>query len=363
VTETAVKVDASEKRPHSADELDARARQILRAVVQEYVETGEPVASGQLARQRGIVLSPASVRAVLADLEALGFIDKPHTSAGRVPTDKGYRFYADALVRVRQLPGRDKERIDQQYDGSRSLATHDVLVTDTSRLLHDLTRHAGVVSTPRDGERFRAIDFIRLRDDRVLAVCVTGAGAVKNRLLTVDFAVDQEDLNRASRYLNDLLSSVGTLSDVRETLARELQSDRVLYDELAARALVLGARALDVGQTTPDIVVEGETSLLSDRVLAEDLERLRAMVRALDEKQRLVGLLGRVAEAKELTLFIGAETGLGAEGLAIVASPYRRGDDVLGAIGVIGPSRMAYGRVIPIVEYTALALSRTLEDG
>jgi heat-inducible transcriptional repressor len=356
-------VEASDKRPAFAEELDSRARQILRAVVQEYVETGEPVASSQLAGQRGIVLSPASVRAVLADLEALGFIDKPHTSAGRIPTDKGYRFYAEALVRVRQLVGRDKDRIDQQYDPSRGLAPQDVLVSDTSRLLHDLTQYAGVVSTPKDDEKFRAIDFIRLREDRVLAVCVTGGGAVRNRLLTVEFPVDQEQLDHASRYLNDLLAKANSLAEVRETLTRELQSDRVRYDELASRAILLGSRALDATGTTPGVVMEGETSLLADRALAEDRERLRAMVRLLEEKERLQGLLARVAEARELTLFIGGETGLeGAEGLAFVASPYRRGPDVLGAIGVIGPTRMAYGRVIPIVEYTARALSRTFED-
>ena len=317
-----MKVEGSERRLHSADELDARARQILKAVVHEYVETGEPVASGQLARQKGIVLSPASVRAVLADLEALGFLGKPHTSAGRIPTDKGYRFYADVLVKVQQIVARDKERIDQQYDPSRGLAPHDVLVTDTSKLLHDITRLAGLVSTPKDGEKFRAIDFIRLREDRILAVCVTGAGVVKNRLLTVDFSVEQEDLDRASRYLNDLLGQAGSLAEVREAVARELQSERVVYDQLAARALTLGARALDMDHSAPNVVVEGETSLLSDRVLAEDLEKMRSMVRVLEEKQRLLGLLGRVAEAGELTLFIGAETGLaGAEGLAMIDTP------------------------------------------
>jgi heat-inducible transcriptional repressor len=358
-----VKVEAGDKRVYVATELDARARQILKAVVQEYVDTGEPVASGQLARQRGIVLSPASVRAVLADLEALGFLDKPHTSAGRIPTDKGFRFYADVLVRVRELVGKDKERIDQRYDATRGIAPHDVLMTDTSRLLHDLTRYAGVVSLPKDGERFRAIDFIRLRENRVLAVCVTGAGAVKNRLLTVDFPVDQNELDQASRYLNELLAQSVTLVEVRERVTQELQSDRIAYDSLAARALTLGSRALAADGERPDVVVEGETSLVTDGTLAEDLQKLRAMVKVLEEKERLLGLLSRAAEAGELTLYIGEEMGLdGAEGLAVVASPYRRGKDVLGAIGVIGPTRMSYGRIIPIVEYTAWALSRTLEE-
>jgi heat-inducible transcriptional repressor len=352
-----------DNRIHPPDELDARARQILRAVVHEYLETGEPVASNALARQPGIPLSSASVRAVLADLEALGYLDKPHTSAGRIPTDKGFRFYADVLVRLRDVGGRDRELIDLQYDPARGLATPDVLLVDTSRLLHSLTRYAGLVSTPRENERFRTIDFVRLRENRILAVCVLGSGAVKNRLLTVDFLVTQDDLDRASRYLQELLSHAQTLREVREALARELQSDRALYDELTGRALVLGSRAVDIDTDSPSLVVEGETSLAGERTLAENVEKLRALFRILQEKQQLMGLLERTALAGELTLFIGDETGLdGADGVAVVASPYRRGEDVLGAIGVIGPTRMMYGRVIPIVEYTARMLSRTLDE-
>jgi heat-inducible transcriptional repressor len=355
--------DSGENRFHPPDELDARSRQILRAVVQEYLETGEPVASNSLARQPGIPLSSASVRAVLADLEALGYLDKPHTSAGRIPTDKGFRFYADVLVRLKQVVGRDKELIDLHYDPARGLATPDVMLVDTSRLLHNLTRYAGIVSTPRENERFRTIDFVRLRENRVLAVCVMGSGAVKNRLLTVDFPVTQDDLDRASRYLQELLSQAQTLRDVREALARELQSDRALYDDLTARALILGSRAVDIDAGEPGVLVEGETSLAGERTLAENVEKLRALFRALQEKQQLMGLLERTALAGELTLFIGDETGLeGTEGVAVVATPYRRGEDVLGAIGVIGPSRMMYGRVIPIVEYTARMLSRTLDE-
>lgn len=355
--------DPVDNRYHPPDELDARARQILRAVVQEYVETGEPVASNTLARQPGIPLSSASVRAVLADLEALGYLGKPHTSAGRIPTDKGFRFYADVLVRFRQVVGRDKELIDSHYDISRSVATPDVMLADTSRLLHDLTRYAGIVSTPKENERFRTIDFVRLRENRLLAVCVMGSGAVKNRLLTVDFPVTQDELDRASRYLQELLAHAQTLREVREALARELQSDRALADELAARALILGSRAIDVEDTSPDVVVEGETALVGERTLAENVEKLRTLFRVLEEKQRLMGLLEKTVNAGELTLFIGDETGLeGAEGVVLIASPYRRGQDVLGAVGVIGPARMLYGRVIPIVDYTARVLSRTLDE-
>lgn len=357
-----MKADTRERRAQDPDELDPRSRQILRAVIREYVESGEPVASGVLAGHHGIALSPASVRSVLADLEALGYLDKPHTSAGRVPTEKGFRFYVDVLVRLRPIGGRDKELIDQRLDPLRGLASAEVMVADTSRLLHSLTRHAGLASTPKEEETFRSIQFLRVGEGRVLAVCLTGTGAVRNRLLLVEFPVDQDELDRASAYLSELLGAGSTLREVRAALARELHSERALYDRLCGRALVLGARALGGDdERSPGVVVEGEASLLSEPTLAESVEKLRAIFRALEEKERLLRLLERAAESGAPTLFIGAETGLaGAERLALVASPYGRGGDRLGAVGVIGPARMVYARVIPIVEYAARALSRTL---
>jgi len=352
------------ERRHAADELDPRARAILKAVVQGYADTGEPVASNVLARQAGIALSPASVRAVLADLEALGFLGKPHTSAGRVPTDKGYRFYVDVLVRMRQVGGRDKDLIDTAFDPARTLPAADELVADTSRLLHALTRYAGVVTRSREQETFRTIDFVRLREDRVLAVCVTGTGAVRNRLLTIDRPVDQADLDRAAQYVNELLGTGRTLDDARAELALRVRAERETADSLAARALDLGTRALAAASqpSGAPVLVDGESSLAADPTLG-DGERLRALFRALAEKERFAHLLERVSEAGELTLVLGEEIGLsGAENLAVVASPYGRGGERLGAIGVIGPARMAYGRIIPLVEYTAKALSRTLDD-
>lgn len=355
--------DAGERR-FQQDELDARARQILRAVVAEYVQTGEPVPSQALARQPGIAMSSASVRAVLNDLEALGFLDKPHSSAGRIPTEKGYRFYANVLVRLSPVTGRDRERIDQQLDPTRALAPQDVRVAGTSRLLHELTRLAGVVSAPRPDESFRAIEFIRLRDDRVLAVCVTGAGSVKNRLLHVEFRVTQDQLDEAGRYLQDLLGDAPTLQQAREALARVLTDDRARADELQQRAVLLGTKVFGEDEApAPPVVVEGETSLLADNTLAADVGRMRALFRELEEKERLQKLLERTAEARELTLYVGEETGFeGAGGVAVIAAPYGRGGQVLGAIGVVGPARMAYGRVIPIIDYTAKALSRSLDE-
>lgn len=349
---------------HPPDELDRRARHILRAVIHEYVANGEPVASGTLAGQPGIELSSASVRSVLADLEALGYLDKPHTSAGRVPTEKGFRFYADVLVRLRPVRIRDRTRIDQSYDPSKGLPPSDLRVADTSRLLHELTRYAGIATTPRHDEVIRTLEFVRLRENRVLAVLVTGSGAVRNRLLLVDREVSQDELDAASAYLGELLQDGRTLGDLRQILAAELESERALYDRLASRALVLGARVLEATDPRmPQVVVEGETALAKEPTLSESVEQLRTLFRALEKKTRLSELLARAADSGELTLFIGEETGLGAgAGLAVVASPYGRGGEILGSVGVVGPARMAYGRVIPIVEYTAQALSRSLDE-
>lgn len=359
-----MKVEAADSL--EGEELGPRARQILRAAVQQYLDTGEPVASQVLARSPGIVLSPASVRAVLADLEALGYLDKPHTSAGRIPTDKGFRFFAAALVRLRPLGGKDKERIDLRYDPARPPASAEELLGDASRLLHELTRWTAVVSTPRGEEAFRSIDFIRLREGRVLAVCVTHGGQVRNRVLTVEFPLTDHQLEQAGRYLHELCATASTLAGLRAALARELQGERARADELTQRALVLGAKALEPVDRPQDhgILVEGGSALVEDDALAQNVEKLRAIFRSIEEKERIGRLLERVTDARDLTLFIGEETGLGAgDGLAVVATPYLRGGEVLGAIGVIGPSRMSYGRVIPIVEYTARALSRSLEEG
>ncbi len=359
-----MKVDL-ERRPPAADDLGARARSILRALIQEYLDTGGPVASQTLAQKPGMGLSPASVRSVLADLEALGYLDKPHVSAGRVPTDKAFRFYVDALVRVRPVGEKERELIDQKLDASRAGATPDALEKDAPRLLHALTHHVGIVWRPREDLSFRSIDFIRLREGRVLAVLVTGAGGVRNRLLTVDFPIAQDELDRFGRYLHELLEGARTLFEAREALARELSGERARLDEASGRALSLGQRAVaEVEPEAPALVVEGESSLIDQATAADDVGKLKGFFRALEEKERLAKLLDQAVEAGELTLFIGEEAGFaGAQGLSVVATPFGRASDPLGAIGVVGPSRMAYARVIPIVEYTAQVLSRTLDEG
>lgn len=349
---------------HPPDELDKRARQILSALIHEHASSGGPVPSSQLAALPGIGLSSASVRSVLADLEALGYLDKPHTSAGRVPTDKGFRFYADVLVRFRPVGSKQRELIDQSYDPRRALLPSGQRIADTSRLLHHLTRYAGLASTPRNDEQIRALEFIQLREDRVLAVLVSQNGTVQNRLLQLEQPLGQKELDEASAFFADLLGEGKSLPELREQLQIELDSERLAYDQLAAQALRLGAQLLESSDPQlPQIVLMGETALATEPTLSESVEQLRGLFRALKHKTRLNNLLFRAQEAGELTLFIGEETGLSSgASLSVVASPYSRAGEILGSIGVIGPSSMLYSRIIPLVEYTAQALSKSLDE-
>lgn len=338
------------------DELSARARDVLRTVIQEHIQTGEPVGSHQLARTGAFDVSSATLRSVLADLEALGMIGKPHTSAGRVPTDLGYRYYVDTLVKLREPAARDRALIRERINREGDLED---LLGDTGKVLHALTQHAVVVLTPRPAAAIiERVEFLRLREDRVLAVLVSRDGEVINKVITVDFPVTSDELLRAGNYLSSLLGQV-SLEEAHGKVRHELEQEQAAYDALVRKALTLGEIATDVSHTEK-VLLEGTGSLLDDARDA-DLERMRALFRALGEKQQLLALLERVQRARELQIFIGSESAFSAAGdVSVVAVPYVRDDVVLGTVGVIGPTRMNYQRVIPLVNFTAQALSQGL---
>ena len=339
------------------DELSARARDVLRTVIQEHIQTGEPVGSHQLARTGAFDVSSATLRSVLADLEALGMIGKPHTSAGRVPTDLGYRYYVDSLVKLREPAARDRALIRERINREGDLED---LLGDTGKVLHALTQHAVVVLTPRPAAAIiERVEFLRLREDRVLAVLVSRDGQVINKVITVDFPVTSDELLRAGNYLSSLLGKV-SLEEAHGRVRHELEQEQAVYDALARKALALGEVATDISQTEK-VLLEGTGSLLEAR--DADLERMRALFRALGEKQQLLVLLERVQRARELQIFIGSESTFSATGdVSVVAVPYVRDDVVLGTVGVIGPTRMNYQRVIPLVNFTAQALSQGLQS-
>jgi heat-inducible transcriptional repressor len=340
----------------AGEELGERAREVLSAIVREYIQTGTPVGSHNLRRASEFDLSSATLRNVMADLEALGYLEKPHTSAGRVPTDRGYRFFVDTVVRTREPLPRDRALIEQQLTQEQGELTE--RLEQTSRMLHALSTHAGLVLTPRPAAvLFERIEFVRLREDRVLAILIGRNGEVQNRAVTLDFAISSEELVRASNYLTELLHEA-PLEEVRPRIAAQLEHDQALYDQLMQKALKLGLAAAAM-PSDERVLIEGKDSFFENKEFA-DLERIRALFRALEEKGQLLRLLDRVQRANQLQIYIGTESEFKG-GVAVIASPYGPAGRVLGAVGVIGPTRMNYQRVIPLVNFTAQVLSRVLE--
>ena len=339
------------------EELGEREREVLRAIVQEHIASGGPVGSAQLARKPEFDVSSATMRNVMADLEELGFLEKPHTSAGRVPTDRGYRFYVDTLVKLREPGAKDRELIEHGISVEGAL--EDAL-QEASRVLHSLTRHAGVVICPRPSAVvFHRIEFVRLRDNRVLAILVGQNGQVQNKVFTVEFPLTSEDLIRAANYLNELLREL-PIEDVRGRIFAQMEREQAQYDALASTALKLGFAATDL-PSSERVFIEGTGSFLEAPEFA-DVERIRALFKTLEEKHKLLALLDRVQRAREMQIFIGTESEFSSAGdVTVIASPYGNGGgEVLGAVGVIGPTRMNYQRVIPLVNFTAQVLSRVL---
>lgn len=342
-------------------DLSQRDVQVLQAIIQDYIEHAEPVGSRTLSRGHGLDVSPATVRNVMADLEHLGYLAKPHTSAGRIPTSKAFRLYVDALLQVRPLASRGRAQVERHYAPAPADVPERLL--HTGKVLHHLTRLAAVVALPRlSQEVFREIRFIRLREDRVLAVLVTGAGLVQNRVLSLEGSVTQAELDRAGRYLDTLLTSRSTIAEVRRRIEAALAEDRAAYDRLQARALELGREALEeTGPAASEVIVEGAASFLDVPEFA-DAGKIRSLLEALEGKELILRVLERAENASGIRIFIGAESELAADDVSLVVASYRRGDAILGTLGVIGPTRMDYGRVAPVVEYTAALLTRSFAD-
>jgi heat-inducible transcriptional repressor len=347
------------------NELNDRARDVLRVVVREFISTGDPVGSQQLTRRGDFEVSPATMRSVLGELEELGYLEKPHTSAGRVPTGAGYRFFVDSLLQLRDPGPRERELISNglSANGLSANAGVEERLQEASKTLHQLTQHATVVLTPRASAlTVKRIEFVRLRDDKVLAILVGPQGQVQNKLLSVDVPLRAEDLAAAANYLNALLGDGVAIEDVRGRILQELDAERVQYDALATRALKLGAAATDL--TAPErVLLEGTHSFLETPGFGDDIQRMKTLFKALDDKHKLLQLLDRVQRAREMQIFIGAESDFSSQGdVSVIATPYGNADHVLGTLGVIGPTRMDYQRIIPLVSFTAQVLSRALEE-
>jgi heat-inducible transcriptional repressor len=348
-------------------ELNHRARKILQAVVQEYLHTGDAVGSRTVTRRHGIDLSPATVRNVMADLEELGLLRQPHTSAGRVPTENGLRLFIDSLLKVRSLSTKEKDDIRLRY-GLPPGADLDDAMQRTSRLLSELSQQAAIVITPLPArQRLERVEFVRLRDRQLLAVLVTEGGQVDNKLLTAPPDLDLADIDRVNNYLNALIEKLEgrTLEDVRGAVLEELGKEKNQADQLAARALRLGQEALapqpgEGGDRS--VIVSGSANLVDAAGGAAgeppELDKVRRLLSALEEKERIIGLLDRTLSADGIQVWLGAETPFASVAdVSVVAAGYGPGDRPVGTIAVIGPTYMNYSKVIPLVDFTAELVS------
>jgi heat-inducible transcriptional repressor len=343
---------ADQSRPLAG--LSPRGKQILYACITEFVATGEPVGSRTLSK-RGIELSPASIRNVLSDLEELGYLHQPHTSAGRVPTDKAFRLFIDAMMDVRQLTDAENAHLLQRFS---EIEPGPNFLRETGKLLSELTGTAAVVVSPRaDAMTLKHLRFIRTLPGEVLAVVVMTDGSVQNRFLKAD--VSENELLKVHNLLDDVIEG-RSLGELRELFARRLQSERVQADEVRKRAFELGEAAVAGADKGADVVIEGRAKLLGLPEFS-DAAGLKDLVNALDEGEQIVKLLDAVLAAGGTTVVVGREAGDLAGGqLSIVGASYRNHGRMAGSVGVIGPTRMDYPKVVPLVTATANAMSLQL---
>ncbi|MBK9515775.1 MAG: heat-inducible transcription repressor HrcA [Anaeromyxobacter sp.] len=343
-------------------ELDRRAREVLKALVQDYIHTGEPVASQPLLARHGLECSPATVRAVMADLEALGLLEKPHASSGRIPTAQAYRLYVDTLLKVRPPTSADRDRITSLTADAPDVSR---LLEGTADLLHSLSHHAAVVTTPPPKvDPIRQVDFVRLRENRVLAVFVSQAGIVTNKLVQLDQPFDASELERAAAYLNERIAAASeaatSLATLRERILEDMRADHTALHGLMQKALSLAELALAAPPAEGRVLVDGEASFLDAPEFA-DVQKARALLKTFAEKDRILRVLDRVLLSQEVQIFIGAESEFATvPDVSVVAAPYGRAGRVLGTLAVVGPTRMNYARVIPLVDLTARELSRAI---
>lgn len=335
------------------DMLDKRSRLLLKALIERYIAEGQPVGSRALSKISGLELSPATIRNVMADLEEMGFVASPHTSAGRIPTPRGYRIFVDSMLTVQPLEAGESQRIQGQLQ----VAEPQRAIQTAANLLSSLSHFAGVVLAPRRPSTFRQVEFLRLAERRVLLIVVAPGGDVHNRILLTDRPYTQAQLVEAANVLNQNFAGM-SFEDARQRLEGDLLQIRGEILELMSVAVRAGAEAVEHGEP---VLISGERNLIGVEELAADVEKLRALFDLFEHKARLVGLLDDSSRSQGVQIYIGGESQLvPIDEMSMVVAPYEVNARVVGTLGVIGPTRMAYERVIPIVDITAKLLSSAL---
>ena len=356
-------MNARSNPPPSAGDLDARSRDVFRRIVEGYLSSGEAVGSRTLSRQIEPSLSAATIRNVMSDLEHLGLVYAPHVSAGRMPTQMGLRWFVDGLMQVGDLSAEERRAIEAQLRGERDTSV-DTLLTEASQLLSGMARGAGLVIAGKGDERLRHIEFIRLEATRALVVTVGQSGAVENRIIELPPGMTASTLQEAANYLNAHVAG-RTIAEARRLVAERLAQARGEIDALAQSLVDQGLAAWagegnERGQTA-QLIVRGRSNLLEGEA---DLERLRMLFDELETKEGLAQLLDLTEEGEGVKIFIGSENKLfSLSGSSVVVAPYRDGESrIVGAVGVIGPTRLNYARIVPMVDYTAQLVGQLLRE-
>ncbi len=338
--------------------LNARSREIFRRIVEAYLSTGEPLGSRHLSRMLPISLSPASVRNVMQDLEELGLIYAPHASAGRLPTQHGLRFFVDALLELGDLGREDRARIDSQVRAAAEGGGFEEALAETTSLLSELTRGAGVVLTSKSDPLLKHVEFLRLDPNRALAILVAEDGSIENRVVATPEGMPASALQEASNFINARVRG-RTLSEASAEIEAARLKARQELDEIAARLVDAGLASWS-GQSgsREQLIVRGQANLLGDVHADDDLERIRTLFADLETKTDVIDLLHRAETGDGVKIFIGSENKLfSLSGSSMIAAPLRSGDHrIAGVLGVIGPTRLNYGRIVPMVEYAAQVL-------
>jgi heat-inducible transcriptional repressor len=344
----------------SVAQLNERSREIFRQIVESYLATGEPVGSRNLSRILPMALSPASVRNVMSDLEQLGLVYAPHISAGRLPTEVGLRFFVDALMQIGDLSETDRKTIEAQVAGQ-SKSFEEVL-TEASGLLSGLSRAAGVVLTAKSNQRLKHIEFVRLEPERALVVLVAEDGQVENRVLNIPAGLPTSALIEAANYLNARVRG-RTLAEVKSEIERRLKEGQAELDDLTQKIVAAGLASWSGGERDErKLIVRGQAHLLEDLKALADLERVRLLFDDLETRREVIDLLGRAEQAEGVRIFIGSENNLfSLSGSSTIVAPYHDASgQIVGVLGVIGPTRLNYARIVPMVDYTAKMVSKLL---
>jgi heat-inducible transcriptional repressor len=339
--------------------LDARSREVFQRLVDTFVETGEPVGSRTLSRKMSVSVSPATIRNVMADLEQGGLLYAPHASAGRLPTELGLRMFVNGLLEVGALDTTERARIETMCQSAgRSL---EGMLEEATTLLSGLSQCAGLVIAPKTDAPLKHIELVHLGPGRALVVMVAANGVVENRVLEVPRGLPPSALVEATNYLNARLAE-RTLDEAREAILTDLETDRSLLDDLARKVVAAGLATWSDDKPGAALIVRGQGNLLNDVSAVQDLERIRALFDVLETKEQVLRMLDLVIDAEGVQIFIGAENDLFTlAGCSLIVAPYQNSrEEIVGAIGVVGPTRLNYRRIVPLVDYTAKVIGRLI---